>query len=68
MPTTCCQSFRDVSTVTVKVKLTFPTLVRILNQNCSGTKILFNYVCWFNLLNINVSRTFDNDSNSDIDL
>jgi hypothetical protein len=43
-------------------------MVLILNWNCSGAKNLFKCICWFNLLNINVSRTFDHDSNSDIGL
>ena len=68
MPTTLCQSFSDVSTVSVKVRFAFSMLVPFLNCNYSGAKILFNCICWFNLLNMNVSRTFDNDSNSDIGL
>ena len=43
-------------------------LVPFLNLNSSGAKILFDWKCWFNLLNLNVSRTFDNKSNGDTGL
>lgn len=43
-------------------------LVPFLNLNSSGAKILFDCKCWFNLLNLNVSRTFDNESNGDTGL
>ena len=43
-------------------------LVPFLNLDRSGAKILFHCKCWFNLLNINVSRILRNDGNSDTDL
>ena len=52
--------------VSITVKITFSMLVPFLNMNCCGTKKLFDCKCWFNLLNSDVSRTFDSDSNNDI--
>jgi hypothetical protein len=68
MPAVCCRWFSGMSMESIKVKIAFSMLVPFLNLNCSGTKILFDCKCCFGLLNSNVSRTLDNDSNNDIGL
>jgi len=54
--------------ISINVKIAYSMLVPFLNLNSSGAKILFDWKCWFNLLNLNVSRTFDNKSNGDTGL
>jgi hypothetical protein len=68
MPTICCQWFSEVNTISINVKIAYSMLVPFLNLNSSGAKILFDCKCCFNLLNLNVSRTFDNESNGDTGL
>jgi hypothetical protein len=68
MPTNCCQCFSEVNMISIKAKIAYSMLLPFLNLNSSETKILFNSKCWFNLLNLNVSRTFDNESNGDTGL
>ena len=54
--------------VSVKLKIAFSMLVPFLNLNCSGIKILFDCKYFLNLLNRNISRILDSDSNNDIGL
>jgi hypothetical protein len=54
--------------ISIKVKIAYSMLVPFLNLNSSRAKILFDCKCWFNLLNINFSRSFDNESNGDTGL
>jgi hypothetical protein len=54
--------------IPIKVKIAYSMWVPFLNLNSSGAKILFDCKCWFNLLNLNVSRTFDNERNGDTGL
>jgi hypothetical protein len=54
--------------VSVKVKTAFSVLVPFLNPNCLEVKFCLRTNVGFNLLNFKVSRTFDNDGNSNIGL
>lgn len=54
--------------ISIKVKIAYSIFVPFLNLNSSGAKILFNCKCLFNQLNLNVSRTFDSESNGDTGL
>jgi len=64
----CFHWLNAESILSVRVKMGFSKLIPLLNPNCSGANTLLACKCWFNLLNITVSITFEKDVNSQIDL
>jgi hypothetical protein len=61
----CLGWFIDARMLSVNGKMAFPMAFPFLIPNCSGTKILFTYRYWFNLLNISVSEIFEKDINNE---